>query len=183
MKDSNVLVVILGILVGLLLLGGLLVGVGVFAFSWFTLAPSTPPPSVGVMVHGEPAAPEKSIPADTAGEPDEKLVEAGRQQLKALKYTPEPVYSQAGKLGIVRFPKAEFAIPGKDMVKLDDAVVILDNGVHVSQSNMVLTNDSVFFNVDKKGPVRVGEFELKKGECVLFRDHQFSKLDTVVSVK
>jgi hypothetical protein len=46
-----------------------------------------------------------------------------------------------------------------------------------------LENGYVFFNVDKTGPVKVGDFELKKGECVLFDNGKLSKLDIVVSVK
>jgi hypothetical protein len=48
-----------------------------------------------------PSKPEKSISAVTAGEADKMLVEAGRQQLKD-KYSPMPVYSRKGALGIIR---------------------------------------------------------------------------------
>ncbi len=47
----------------------------------------------------------------------------------------------------------------------------------------VATRGDVFFNVDKIGPLKVGEVELKKGECVLFANGQFKKLDLVVEVK
>jgi hypothetical protein len=130
---------------------------------------STPSDKVEVV----PSKPEKSIPADTAGEPDKILVEAGRQQLKD-KYTPMPVYSRKGALGIIRLTR--------ENGKLEDAIVILQDR-DLTDSYLKLENGYVFFNVDKTGPVKVGDFELKKGECVLFDNGKLSKLDIVVSVK
>jgi hypothetical protein len=101
------------------------------------------------------------------------LVEAGRQQLKN-KYTPIPVYSRKGALGIIRLMG--------DVGKLEDAIVIFQDR-DLTDSYLKLENGYVFFNVDKTGPVKVGDFELKKGECVLFDNRNFSKLDIVVSVK
>jgi hypothetical protein len=123
----------------------------------------------------ELAKPEKSVPADTAGEPDNSLVEAGRQQLKNNKYSPMPVYSRTGNLGIIRLVDA-------GTCKIEDAIVILET-IEFTDSRLRLENGYVFFNVDKRGPVKVGEFELKKGECVLFKDGQLNKLDLVISVK
>lgn len=115
------------------------------------------------------------MPAATAGEPEKHLVEAGRKQLKSSKYTPMPVYSRAGCLGIIRLVEA-------DVGKLDDAIVILEDK-EITDSRLKLENGYAFFNVDKTGPVKVGDLELKKGECVLFSNGRFSKLDFVVSVK
>ncbi|MBC8875276.1 MAG: hypothetical protein H8E44_38120 [Planctomycetes bacterium] len=136
---------------------------------------STPPGPPAPKVTFEPAKPEKSVPAATAGEPEENLVEAGRQQLKENKYQPMPVYSRAGTLGIIRLVEA-------DVCTLGDAVVVLEDK-DITDSRLKLEDGEVFFNVDKTGPVKVGDFELKKGECVLFSNGQFSKLDIVVSVK
>jgi hypothetical protein len=135
--------------------------------------PSGPP--APPVVTGEPARPEKSVPAATAGAPEENLVKAGREQLEEKKYRPMPVYSRAGTLGIIRLVEA-------DIGKLEDAIVILGDEA-ITDSRMKLASGYVFFNVDKTGPVKVGDFELKQGECVLFRDGRFSKLDVVVSVK
>jgi hypothetical protein len=137
---------------------------------------NTPPPKPGTpKVEARGGKPEKSIPADTAGEADKKLVEAGRQQLKESKYTPMPVYSRAGNLGIIRLVEG-------DIGKLEDAIVVLQDK-NVTDSRLKLENGYVFFNVDKTGPVKVGDFDLKKGECVLFDNGRFSKLKIVVSVK
>ena len=87
-----------------------------------------------------------------------------------------PTFSERGKLGIVRIYKDHAT------VKLDDAVVVFEDK-NITDSLMKLDNGDVFFNVDKTGPLKVGEFELKQGECVLFENGQFRKLDLVVEVK
>ena len=131
---------------------------------------SVPPVPI---VAGEPAKPDESVPADAAGEPELNLVEAGRQQLKD-KYTPRPVYSRAGAMGIIRLVE-------DNVCKLEDAIVVLQDK-EITDSRLKLEDGYVFFNVGKTGPVKVGDFELKQGECVLFRNGQFSKLDIVVAV-
>ena len=152
---------------------GLFVGVIVAGcdFSPVSVSPPSPPPTVTE----EPAEPERYTPADTAGEPDSNLVDVGRQLLIENNYTPMPTFSERGKLGIVRIYKDV-------TVKLDDAVVVFEDK-NITDSRMKLDNGEVFFNVDKTGPLKVGEFELKKGECVLFENGQFKKLDLVVEVK
>jgi hypothetical protein len=132
----------------------------------------TPPP--GPKSSTEPAHPENSIPAATAGEPEKALVEAGRRQLKD-KYHPMPVYSKAGCLGIIQLVE-------DDVCKLADAIIVLEDK-EISDSRLKLKNDTVFFNVDKSGPVKVGNFELKQGECIRFSDGKFDKLEIVVSAK
>ncbi len=136
-------------------------------------AVSTSPPRPPAIETAEPSEPATFVVANSAGEANKELVEAGRQQLKDKIYTPMPVYSETGKLGIVRLTKG-------DTAKLDDAVVMFDDK-DVTDSLMKLETGYVFFNVDKTGPVKVGDFELKQGECVLFENGQFQKLDLTIS--
>jgi hypothetical protein len=118
--------------------------------------------------------PATSIPAATSGKADSRLVEGGRQQLEKLQYSPMPLYSKAGTLGIVRLADANNAI-------LENAIVILGGEILLTNTRLKLSDGNVFFNVDTTGPAKVGDFEIKKGECVLFKDGKFSKLNTVIS--
>jgi len=134
------------------------------------------------------ATPVKGVSSDTAGEPDESVVQAGRQQLEAKNYTPIPVYSQRGRRGFIRLIHANLGDFGGGLVQADyvidvrDAVLVFGD-MEITTVVWGLKDDNVFFNVDKTGLVKVGDFELKKGECVLLSDGRFSKLDIVVTVE
>jgi len=134
-----------------------------------------------------PATSRKSVPAATAGEPEQNLVEAGRQQLKDNKYIPMPVYSRRGNLGIIRLVQSvlgdlEHGLVQAHFGDLEDAIVVLGH-IELTDTRLKLRDGYVFFNVDRTGPMKVGDFELKKGECVLFGNGRFRKLDVVVSVE
>ena len=133
---------------------------------------TSPPPPAPIEV-AELSEPATFVVANSAGEADKDLVEAGRQRLKDQNYTPMPTYSETGKLGIIRLTTGSTA-------KLDDAVVMFEDK-DVTDSLMKLENGYVFFNVDKTGPVKVGDFELTQGECVLFENEAFRKLELMIS--
>ena len=151
-------------------LGSVLV-CGAFGGCWRPVSTSPPPPAP--IEVAEPSEPATFVAANSAGEADKALVEAGRQRLKDQNYTPMPVYSETGKLGIVRLTTGSTA-------KLDDAIVMFEDQ-DVTDSLMKLENGYVFFNVDKTGPVKVGDFELKQVECVLFENEAFRKLELTIS--
>lgn len=138
---------------------------------WRAVSTSPPPPPVVEIA--EPAEPMTFVVANSTGEADMELVETGQQQLKDKSYTPLPVYSEKGKLGIVRLTKG-------DSAKLDDAVVMFED-TDVTDSLVKLETGYVFFNVDKTGPVKVGDLELQQGECVLFEKETFRKLDLTIA--
>ena len=151
-------------------LGSVLV-CGAFGGCWRPVSTSPPPPAP--IEVAEPSEPATFVVANSAGEADKDLVEAGRKQLQDQNYRPMPVYSEKGKLGIIRLTTPPTA-------KLDDAVVMFEDK-DVTDSLMKLDNGYVFFNVDKTGPVKVGDFELKQGECVLFENEAFRKLELTIS--
>jgi hypothetical protein len=108
-----------------------------------------------------------------ADEPDKSIFEAGQKALKAKKYSPVAVYSKGDKPGTVSLAEGKIA-------EAKDAVAVF-GGVTLADGKWDLRNGDVFFNVGKSITVKVGDFELKRGDCVLFKDKKFSKLDLKIA--
>ena len=111
----------------------------------------------------------------SADEPEKSLLEAGQKKLKAMKYNPVGVYSKGEKAGTIQLIDGTIA-DAKETVAIFDGATLTDG-------KWDLRNGDVFFNVGKSTKVKVGNNELKQGECVLFKDKKFTRLNLIITPK
>ena len=103
-----------------------------------------------------------------ADEPDRDLIKRETEKLKELKLTALPVYSETAGKGVVKLENG-------DTLSWNKEALVFHPTLQWASASSIRTNAVyVFVNV---GPsvVKVGDFEVKKGEYVLFKDKKLQK--------
>lgn len=119
-----------------------------------------------------------SANSTTAAEPDQAMIDAGWTQFKNMKKTPYPLYvSKDAKSGTL-------TISQKGGKAHADAKGITARTIigWCSDCGWEPKDGDVLYNVSTT-PLKVGDLELKKGDCAEFKNGKFEKADYKINVK